>query len=336
MLTETQTQQLMSANRVYKRDEIDPASRLESLLDLWEPRVARAFLRSVNKYRNEVAVDEIIELINQGRLDEVITQFEAIANRVATTSGAAYAAAATSTAAFLSEGLDIIIDFDSTNEAAVQELRANRLRLVQGFTQEQIQVTRNALVEGTTRGLNPVEQARNFRDNIGLTVNQQAAVLRYRRNLETLSSDALNRELRDRRFDRTVARAIRNDQPLTRTQINRMVSRYQDRFRQYRSKVIGRTEALRSVHAGNVNMYRQAIERGAIQDDQIIREWRTASDSRVRDSHSAMNGEKVTGIDSVFNSGNGNQLRYPGDINAPASETVQCRCVVTTRISLPD
>lgn len=114
-------------------------------------------------------------------------------------------------------------------------------------------------------------------------------------------------------------------------QINRMVQRYAERMLAYRSRVIARTEALWAVNAGNDNMYRQAIERGQLEIGNIVRQWNTARDNRVRDSHVGMNGQR-RGLNEAFVSGFGNELRYPGDRNAPAFETIQCRCVVSTRI----
>lgn len=54
----------------------------------------------------------------------------------------------------------------------------------------------------------------------------------------------------------------------------------------------------------------------------------------TRHSHAAMNGQKRR-MGVPFTSGNGYELRYPGDHNAPAEETVQCVCVKTTRILPP-
>ena len=48
-----------------------------------------------------------------------------------------------------------------------------------------------------------------------------------------------------------------------------------------------------------------------------------------------MAGGQVRGIDEPFIVG-GAQLRYPGDPQGPARETVQCRCALTTRLVTRD
>jgi len=212
-------------------------------------------------------------------------------------------------------------------------MQQERLRLIRNFTADQREATRSALTDGIRRGLNPRDQARMFRDSIGLTGRQQAAVNNYRRLLEEGNSEALQRQLRDRRFDPTVRRAIRTGEPLTTAQIDRMVSRYSDRMRSYRATVIARTEALRAVHQGTEELYRQAIDEGHLNSDQLMRTWHDADDRRVRASHNRLDGLERR-IGDTF-PGDEGPLRFPGDPEAPAAETVQCRCVLSTRIDPP-
>ena len=190
---------------------------------------------------------------------------------------------------------------------------------------------RRALVAGTEAGVNPIAQARNFRAAIGLTETQLAAVDNFERMLREGSAEALTRELRDKRFDRTVARAIAGD-PLSEDQINLMTRRYRERYVKFRSETIARTEALRAVNAGSHEMIQQAVEAGKIDAAQITRQWNTSLDGRERASHAAMH-LQPRGFGEAFTSGDGFALMFPGDPAAPAKETIQCRCAVTTRVS---
>jgi uncharacterized protein with gpF-like domain len=109
-----------------------------------------------------------------------------------------------------------------------------------------------------------------------------------------------------------------------------MVGRYRERFVKFRAEVIGRTEALRSVHEGAEQAYLQAIDNGQIDPDEVVRVWNTARDERVRDSHSTMHlQERRPG--EPFTTGNGVSLNYPADPGGPPGETIQCRCVLSTR-----
>jgi len=201
------------------------------------------------------------------------------------------------------------------------------------FPDQQRAATRLALVDGIARGLNPRDQARNFRSSVGLTELQQAAVINYRRLLEGTNAqrgEALRRELRDKRFDRTVRSSMRRRVPLTVDQVERMVSRYQERSIKQRAETIARTEALRSVHEGVNEAYQQAIDGGKLNQEDLEREWDSSRDSRVRRTHRLLHGQKRA-WGEPWRTENG-LICYPGDPEAPAEEVVQCRCLLTTRI----
>ena len=144
--------------------------------------------------------------------------------------------------------------------------------------------------------------------------------------------DYLKRKKRDRRYDRTVAKAIREGKPLTAQQRETMARRYADRLLAFRGEAIARTETQRAVHAGNARAFAQLIETGAVNPNQVRRIWRSVSDKRTRDSHFALHSQSV-GYGETFESPiTGARLRYPGDPDAPAAETVNCRCWMETRI----
>lgn len=309
---------------------------MDDLIRRMEPKVRRGFLAAVARAKQTNTLDELAELIQAGRIETAIqaaaragaTSIADVANTVMVETGRELAQQMT--AAF-----GVTVSFDQANERAVRIMRDARLRLIREFTDGQRRATRDALIDGINRGLNPREQARAFRSSIGLTQRQEAAVQNYRRLLQQNSREALTRELRDRRFDRTVSRAARTGEPLPESQIERMTTRYRERYLKYRSEVIGRTEALRAVNQGTEESVQQAIDEGIVNPDGTDRTWMTAGDTRVREpAHTSMHGQ-VRPVGEPFSSGLGNMLRYPGDPEAPASETIQCRCVVTTRIQRP-
>lgn len=316
-----------------EEDVNDPASRLAALLAFFEPRLRDKFLDVVEAIVEAMPVKELVELIEAGRVIEVLDRIDAGARALAAEFTRTYFDAGERTSKFLSDALEIIIDFDQVNDRAVQMARRISLDAIVGFTEEQKAATRAAIVDGVTRGSNPIEQARGIRKSIGLTERQQLAVQNYRNALETLSTDALRRELRDHRFDSTVRTAIQSGEPLSKRQIDRMVERYRERMLKFRAETIARTEALTAVHAANHEAYEQAYEAGQIDPTTVIREWDTAADHRVRESHQAMHNQK-RGAREPFLSGLGNSLMYPGDPNAPAADRIKCRCSVGTRIRI--
>ncbi len=305
--------------------------RMEVLISQASSQLRRRFLSVIDDIKNSRSLSEIEDLLSRGRFNEALGSAELHAGRFASEVLGVYVATGRASAELLNDTLDIVFNFDQTNVRAVEQMRQSRLRLIREFTQSQVEATRSALTAGIERGINPRQQAVLFRESVGLTGSQQRSVNNFRLLLESNSREALTRQLRDRRFDRSIESAIRNNQPLSDDQINQMVSRYQERFIKFRSVTIARTEALRAVHQGNKEMFQQAVDNGSLLSEDLIRTWFTARDSRVRDSHVSMNGQ-VRGLNESFLSGSGSRLEFPGDPRAPASEVVQCRCVVATTI----
>lgn len=319
--------------RVTKQDDFDfDQDDMERLVRDMEPRVLEAFLRAVLIAQQENSLDELADLAVEGRLLEFIDEAAtAGAESLADLVNTVIIESGQTVAGGMTEAFGAVVSFDQVNTRAVDIMRENRFRIVREFVDEQRLATRSALTDGIRRGLNPRAQARNFRNSIGLTAFQQQTVENFRRLLEQGSSEALQRQLRDRRFDPTVRRAVRGEIVLTEAQIDRMVGRYRERLVRFRSEVIARTESLRAVHEGTEEAFRQALVNGALDSESIVRTWHTARDTRVRDSHQTMNGQERP-VGEAFISGTGNRLRFPGDIDAPASETIQCRCSVSTRV----
>lgn len=226
--------------------------------------------------------------------------------------------------------LGVNVAFDGTYRTTIEALQSHRVRLVHGFTVEQTQLTVNAVHQGQLAGANPIETAREFRNSIGLAPKQADAVRNYRRLLETQDRAALQRTLRDRRFDPTVNNAVSNGVPLTPTQITKMVDRYRDRMIKHRSEVIARTESLRALNTGQDVMYKQALDEGALEKDEVEFEWFTARDERVRVSHRVMHGQRRK-QGEPFVTGNGALVLYPCDPDGPAEDTIQCRCTRVPR-----
>lgn len=297
-----------------------------------DKKFQRRFLEVVKSLKDSKTLDELEALFIAGNIQEALVSAELAALSLGNMYGDAFVLAGNQTATVIGNSLEVIVNFDQVNTRALNAMQRNQLRLVREFTTEQARASRAAIIDGIEQGLNPRAMARNFRGSIGLTANQQQFVSNYRKNLEDLDGRALGRKLRDRRFDRTVNGAIRDGRSLSAAQIDTMVGRYESRWIKYRSEVIGRTEALRSVHDGTSEMYQQAIDSGTLNEQEVIRTWDTSQDDRVRDQHVSMN-QQQRKVNEPFVSALGNQLMRPGDENAPAEETIQCRCALTTRFT---
>lgn len=220
------------------------------------------------------------------------------------------------------------------NETTAAVIRSYELNLIRQISEQTREAVRRGLQADIVSGRNPLDTARIFRSNLGLTERQEQAVRNYRNALENLDRNALERSLRDKRFDSSIRRAIKDNKSLTSDQINHMVQRYRERYIQYRSRVIARTESLRAVSIGHKTAMDQMIAQGAIDGTLVKRYWVYTSDSRTRPDHRripSMNKEGVA-INEPFKTPDG-PLMYPRDPNGSAENTIQCRCTVVYRMA---
>ena len=139
----------------------------------------------------------------------------------------------------------------------------------------------------------------------------------------------LSRALRDRRFDGAVRAAAESGKALNANTLNNAIARMQTRAERYRGTVIARTESLNALRAGQWEAIEQAVEGNELSNADTIKVWDASGDSRVREDHSEMDGQKRP-VDEPFQFPDGSLGLYPGDssLGAPANQTIQCRCKV--------
>lgn len=234
----------------------------------------------------------------------------------------------------------LAVSFDARNRRTDAAFLAFERSLIRELAEEQEQLAREIIRRNVLAGRPPAETARELREKIGLTRLQAASVDNYRRELETLDPRALKRQLRDRRFDGPVERAIRQGDALAAEDIDRYVDRYKRRFRAHRAITIARTESLRAASLGAQAAARHLVDDGLVSPDQIERTWWSAQDARVREMHRDLHGSVVRGLDTPFlwtdpHGGAVIQIRFPHDPAAPARATVGCRCTMKVRIVRP-
>jgi len=307
------------------------AAQLEALLARYEKDVAASYRKAIAAIRDGLTLEQLARIIETGdtsQLDDLIIRS---VDRFADEVSVLYVEAAALSAALLSGQLGLVISFSSGNPLAQDFIRQYKLDLIQQVTRPQIEAARAVVTRSLVQGVNPTVAARDLRSQIGLTTHQQAQVDRYRQLLIEGSKDFQNFTLRDRRSDSRILRMFREGKQLTQPEIDRLVQRYLERRIASRAKTIARTESLRSLNQGLNDGVQNAVNNGDIRANDVVREWVTASDERVRGSHRSMNGQ-LRAFGEPFLSGNGYELAYPGDASAPGSETINCRCVVTTTL----
>lgn len=312
--------------------------RLDELLAKYEPRLAARFRGLMARVRNRRSVAELEAMIESGAggemLATILDDVDAAAKVMASEAVALDAVVGRAVTAWIAGEIGKVVTYDSVNVRAVARLANTRemLRLWWGADQRQaIDAVLQEVGAGLVEGINPRQMAVGIRDSIGLTPERARAVANYRRALESNSRKVFGYDLRDKRSDRAVESAIKSGKPLSQSKIDKLVDKYQARQIASRAEAIARTEAARALHEADAESFEQVVESGDLDEDRIQCEWLAGVAPRTRNHHVPMRGQ-LRRFRRAFRSGQGNALRYPCDPDAPASETVHCRCKVVRKI----
>lgn len=324
---------------------------MAKLLERYEPAVRDAFLEAIQDVASKARITEITKALERGDVQGAIdalyldkTAYETFENAIRE----AYEDGGSATIDDLGElrdasGERFVVRFSTRNLRAERWLREHSSRLVTNVVQDQINAIRTHLVDGMSAGRNPrtvaldiigrINRTTGRREGgiVGLSAPQEEAVRRARNELADGDFAAYrSRKLRDKRFDRTIARAAREERALTQEEITKIVNRYSDRLLKLRGDTIGRTEALASLNAAQHEALQQLVDTGRVSRNQIRRTWDATLDARTRLAH-IMADSQTVGIDEDFNVG-GRLMKHPGDPRGGPENVINCRCVVRVRI----
>lgn len=121
--------------------------------------------------------------------------------------------------------------------------------------------------------------------------------------------------------------AVGRDRGETNTQLNQRISNVLNingsENWPSRAAVIARTELNRYESAGTLALGRTVVQASG---RRIVKKWVDRDDGRVRVSHSRADGQ-VRNLSEPFEVG-ASLLQHPEDPTGPASETVNCRCII--------
>lgn len=212
--------------------------------------------------------------------------------------------------------------FDVLNPAIIEAARTLDTRVIEGIKADLRETVKQHVIAGIEAGVNPRETARGLREILPLAPNQEKAIRNFRRMLENGDADALTRELRDKRFDRTVRRAI--GEGLSPEQVERMTDAYRKGMIDFNAKTHARTTALDAQRAGQQATWGDAIDRGVIDADRVVRVWTTVKDSKVRPEHQKMHGEEAAWGEP-----------YSNGQTVPGETEYGCRCFERIKIVRP-
>lgn len=314
--------------------------RVERLVAKMERSVRLAFEQFVDNVQSPDAMREVADLLGRNDVEGALRVIDRYVTRLAPILSTVFQAAAVDETSALVEQVKswapvVGLRFDPTDTRAATLMRDSQLQFIAEFSSTQREATRQALSQALIDGKGSRATAKAFRDSIGLTAGMEETVRNYRRLLEEGSREALERELRDRRYDRSIIRADTTDEPLSAKQIEAMTERYRQNYLRFRSETIAITETGRVVGAGRQESFDQIAADIDLDDSQIERDWFTHRDGRERWSHRHMQVRKVRGRQAPFITGAGVPMMRPHAEGAPADEVVRCRCFQNFRIRKP-
>lgn len=318
---------------------------IDDLTAKWEPRLRAAFLKAISDIVNRVNISEIERLIRQGDIEGAVRavglspmDFVGLQNAITDT----FDDGGSNTESNIPKLGRIEFRFDIRNAVAEEITRTQSGTLITGnILADQLDAIRNHLTEGVIAGDNPRQTALELvgRKNtvtgqreggvIGLTSSQEAWQRKYAGELLSSNPDdlanALTRNLRDKRYDAAIRKAIATGKPIPAATREKMMMAYRNRSLKYRADTIARTETIKALAQSQTEAYRQAIENGNVAREDIKRYWVTAGDERVRHTHRLIPGINPDGVgwDEPFKvplseDGSGYVMHAP--------HGVQCRC----------
>lgn len=300
------------------------------------------FRKFVNRFVRDIKSPESQEIIRgyleRGRTDLVIEYINNNSNNFNEAILSAFLGGASFEVRSIARQIldkNINVSFDITYYQTVSELARIQDQFIREFN-----ASNSALFARISRDMIGVgysldEAVRLIIENYGLTVKQYEAVQSYRKALTDLSSNALQRELRDVKYDKYVREAIQNKKPFTNTEIERMVAAYRRKSIESRMLTIARTTSKTAIESGRAQAALQAdlvLNRFGFE---MVKEWRSRRDEKVRYTHKHGNLDgQIVGEKEFFVSPSGARLAYPGDSRAPRKETINCRCRLLRYVSI--
>lgn len=309
-------------------------------IELLEKRVYGEFMDAIKSRVNSASIKDVEAGIVAQDIDSIIASAgltEADLTVVVETLRSGYLQGAMANAEALS------IQFGVTHKPTADWLARYSSFFVVEISETSRDAIKYIVSKGYEAGANPRTTALDIvgrmvkgRGRVGGVVGLHEQFASYvdnaRNELRDLNPNYLTRARRDKRFDKMYERALLIDKPLTQQQIDAMSGYYSDQLLRLRGETIARNESMRAISSGRHGAIEQAIDRGEVHPDDVERAWSATMDSPTRESHALMD-KQVVRYGQPFVTHDDISIMYPGDPNAPAAESIQCRCYEITRIN---
>lgn len=317
--------------------------------------LAEAFFRAVDDLRAGIELQRVSVAIENGDIDAALEALHIDPAAYAELSEITRQAYLESGRAAVQElpkrapdGTALVVRFDGSNPEAERWLSTSSSTLVTRITEDQRQVVRDRLLLGMQKGQSPrvvaldivgrINRASGKREGgiLGLSSVQAQYVDTAR---DELASDDpavlghfLTRARRDRRFDRSITKALREEKALAPDIARKALAGYERRLLQLRGEMIGKVEVFNALAEAKDRAYWQAVEDGKIAADTVTIRWRHLSNEHPRLDHVAMNGKTIK-MGERFVLPDGTLMRFPHDPSASAKHNAGCHCQGDYRVN---
>ena len=306
-----------------------------------DAKIAAEFVRVMDQVAGRISLAEIERLIDAGDLAGLIDALS-VTDADLWPLREAVRSAYVQAPATLPAGLTGLFRFDGGSRRVVEQLAAQDLSLIQYITEGQAESVRSVLSDGAGRGASSRRVAldlvgrydgrRRVGGIIGLNVPLTDSLIRSRGLLVSGQPDELRAylalKLRDRRFDKTIDKAIRTGDGLTAEQIDRILDHHKSKALKYRGQLVAQNEAHKAMAAGRFEQMRQ------IKDDPRVevveKRWQHNLSVDPRPDHLAMNGT-VVDIDEPFQFTDADMM-HPHDPVGGVKHSAFCRCTAEYRV----
>jgi len=325
----------------------------DELLDTYPPRIAAAFREAIENVKSNVVLKTVIERLERGDINgavdaiqmepEVFTALELALRDAFNAGGIGMVQSLPSLVG--PDGMRVLFQFGVRNIEAERLIREQSSVLVSNITEDQRLALRSALEAGLSRGQNPrataldvvgrVSRVTGKREGgvIGLTSRQVEFITRARENLlsgdPSLMKSYLDLKTRDKRFDRSVTKAIREGRAVDADLVQRMVDRLSANNLRLRGETIGLEETRTALFSVRDNAIRQQIDAGKITAQDVTKHWLHSGSEHPRMQHialAAQSKEQGVPIDMPFVAADGTLLMYPHAPGIPAKHKIGCKC----------
>ena len=324
-----------------KRIDPDLIARLSAE---FEPALRKAFLDAIEQVTSNADIEALTKALKAGNVEAAI---DAVGLDPRDLQGLSRAIDRTFDAggSGMSEALNkakpaahkAVFRFDLRHPVAEAWLKNHSSTLIKEITEDTRKLIRVNLTDALEIGTGPRTTALDLvgRINtktrkrqgglIGLHSRMERAANKYAIAVRSADPEqlqyALSLELRDKRFDGSVRKALRTGQPINAKTAKTMAMQYRNKALRLRGETIARTETLRALAESRRQSMGQAIDDGSITATQIKRYWLNAGDHRVRHEHVEIPKMNAKGVlmDESFMGPNGPVKSAPDGVN--------CRCI---------